>query len=261
MPAEKKLSELDPSRYTVYQILESIRDILQIKIVREKTDSLFLFKTEPFIDSLYNFAHILNEDFSEDDLRLINNFFGNHDYRIKALENDNINKLLLSNGFKLKNSSYSMILDNLSELDCSYNLADNVKIMCSDSVNILKDIKAVFVDAFDYVESDYDRKFGFLDEFRLNSKNNKIKAYVVYENGEAVSTASYYAHDRFSIENVGTIKSARGKGYAALMLKVLLNEAKKLGYNEACLVSSEVALSVYKKIGFKEIIKNNTYTK
>ena len=80
MPAEKKLSELDPSRYTVYQILESIRDILQIKIVREKTDSLFLFKTEPFIDSLYNFAHILNEDFSEDDLRLINNFFGNHDY-------------------------------------------------------------------------------------------------------------------------------------------------------------------------------------
>jgi ribosomal protein S18 acetylase RimI-like enzyme len=258
---EKKISKLDPSRYIVYQMIDSIRDILNIKIVQEEKDNLFLFKTEPFIDSLYNFAHILNEDFSANDLGAINAFFGDSAYRIKSLDSENINKLLLDNGFKLKNSSYGMVIDNLDERNFDYTLEDNIKIKYSDTENILKDIKSVFVDAFDYVESDYDRKFGFLDKFRLNSDDNKINAYVIYENGEAVSTAAFYAYDKFSIENVGTIKSARGKGYAALMLKFILNEAKKLGYNEACLVSSEAALSVYKKLGFKEIIKNNTYTK
>ena len=204
---EKKISTLDPSRYIVYQMIESIRDILNIKIVQEERDNLFLFKTEPFIDSLYNFAHILNEDFSENDLKTIKKFFGDSGYRIKAPENENINKLLLDNGFKLKNSSYSMVIDNLGERNFDYTLEDNIKIKYSDTESILSDIKSVFVDAFDYIESDYDRKFGFLDKFRLNSENNNINAYVVYEDDKAVSTAAFYAYDKFSIENVGTIKS------------------------------------------------------
>lgn len=258
---ENKISKFDPSRYTVYQMISSISDILNIKIIQEEKKNLFLFKTEPFIDSLYNFAHILDEDFSENDLQTINKFFGDSGYRIKTPENKNINKLLLDNGFKLKNSSYSMVINNLSKLNFDYALTEHIRVDSANTEGILQNIKSAFVDAFDYVSSDYDRKFGFLDKFRLNSEDNKINAYIIYENEEAVSTASYYAYDNFSIENVGTIKSARGKGYAALMLKFILNEAKKLGYNEACLVSSEAALSVYKKLGFREIIKNNTYTK
>ena len=33
-----------------------------------KTNKLFLFKTRPFVDSLYNYAHVLNDKFDERDL-------------------------------------------------------------------------------------------------------------------------------------------------------------------------------------------------
>lgn len=261
MPIEKTLAKIDPSRYTVYQMLDYIKDVLKIKPVQEKINNLYLFKTEPFIDSLYNFVHILNENFSENDLKLIKKFFGDSSYRIKTLENENLNNLLLADEFKLKNTSYVMIVPDLNNRDYNYILPDNVKIKRSDSEDISKDIKSVFVDAYDYLPADYDRKFGFLDQFKSDKNNKHIKSFVLCENGEPVSTGSYYAFDQFSIENIGTIKSARGQGYANLMLKILLTEAKKLEYNEACLVSSEAALAVYQKIGFAVGLKNKTYIK
>lgn len=266
----KILTEIDPSRYTVYQMLDYIKDVLKIKPVQEKINDLILIKTEPFIDSLYNFVHVSNENFSENDLESIKQFFGDSGYRIKTLENENLNNLLLADGFKLKNTSYVMIVTDLNNRDYNYILPDNVRILSSDHSNyfdgsdvkdISEDIKSVFVDAYDYLPADYDRKFGFLDQFKSDKNNKHIKSFVLYENGEPVSTGSYYAFDQFSIENIGTIKSARGQGYANLMLKILLTEAKKLGYNEACLVSSEAALAIYQKIGFAVGIKNKTYIK
>ncbi len=255
------LTDLDPSRSTVYQMLDAIKETVRLKTSVQATANLFLFKTEPDIDSLYNFVHILSNDFSAADQQSINDFFGQSNYRLKASVDEGLKEKLLERGYKLKNSSFSLVAVNLKELDCQPALTAEIKIKCADTDKALRDVKSVFIDAFDYSASDYDRKFGFLDEFKLNSQNISLKAYVLYENEQAVSTASYYAYDKFSIENVGTIKSARGKGYAALLLKTMLNEAKKLGYNEACLVSSEAALMVYKKIGFREIIKNNIYTK
>jgi len=271
MPIEKILIEIDPSRYTVYQMLDSIKDVLKIKPVQEKINNLYLFKTEPFVDSLYNFAHLLNENFTAADLNIIGEFFNGANYRFKTPDNENINNLLLENGFKLKNTSYAMTAADLNNQDYNYTLPSGVKIIrsgCPDnsadaaiSKNISNDIKSVFVDAYDYSEADYDRKFGFLNQFKLNNQNQHIKSFVLYENEEPVSTGSYYAYDKFSIENIGTVKGVRGRGYAALILKALLQEAKKLGYNEACLVSSEAALSVYQKLGFKASAKNNTYLK
>lgn len=257
----KTLAEIDPSRYTVYQMIDHIKDDLKIKPLLERTDDLYLFKTEPYIDSLYNFAHLLSENLTITDLKSIEDFYQGAGYRLKAIENENINNLLLSNGFKLKNTSYAMVISDLNAKDINYNLPENIEIIRSDVKDIAKDIKAVFVEAFNYLASDYDRKFGFLDQFKSDKKDQHIKSFVLYENGQAASTASYYAYDKFSIENVGTIMAARGKGYAKLMLKILLTEAKNLGYNEACLVSSEAALTVYQKVGFEALKKNNTYIK
>ena len=90
-------------------------------------------------------------------------------------------------------------------------------------------------------------------------KNKHIKVFVLYENDKPVSTGAYYAFDKFSIENIGTIKSARNRGYAHLIMQILLQEAKKLNYCEACLVASEAGSRVYKKVGFKILAKTNTY--
>jgi predicted GNAT family acetyltransferase len=50
----------------------------------------------------------------------------------------------------------------------------------------------------------------------------------LYENEKPVATGAYYAFDTFSIENIGTLPEARGKGYAQIIVKKLLQEAKKL---------------------------------
>lgn len=57
MSINETLSEIDPSRYAVYQMLDYIKDVLKIKIIQEKTANLILIKTEPFIDSLYNYVY------------------------------------------------------------------------------------------------------------------------------------------------------------------------------------------------------------
>jgi predicted GNAT family acetyltransferase len=50
----------------------------------------------------------------------------------------------------------------------------------------------------------------------------------VYENEVPVATGAYYAFDTLSIENIGTLPAARGKGYAQIIVKKLLQEARKL---------------------------------
>lgn len=268
------LIKIDPSRHIVYQMLGDIKDVLQIKIIQKETADWFLFKTEPFIDSLYNYAHLLSDNFTAADLNLIDDFFDCAAYRIKTPAAENITDILSAQGFKLKNTTYAMTAADLNSRDYDFILPAGLKIIHSDnfdnfdnpggaafSKNILNDIKSVFVDAYDYSAEDYDRKFGFLDQFKKNNQNKQIKSFVLYENDRPVSTGSYYAYDKFSIENIGTIKSARGRGYANLIMRALLQEAKELGYNEACLVASEAALAVYQKLGFEEIAKNNTYLK
>lgn len=262
MNLDKILSTIDPSRYTVYQMLDCFKDTLNIKVKQAEIDNLFLFKTEPCIDSLYNYAHLFSDQLVVSDLEIIEGFFQSSLYRLKTPENKIINDLLLSQGFKLKNTSYAMEVCNLNKGDYSYSLPENIKILRSDDKkNILDEAKFVFKEAFTYLSSDYDRKFGFLDQFKGDIRDDHVKTFVLYENDQPVSTGTYYAYDKFSLENIGTISSARGRGYAALILKALLQEAKILGYHQACLVSSEAALSVYKKIGFEVLEKNNTYIK
>jgi predicted GNAT family acetyltransferase len=62
----------------------------------------------------------------------------------------------------------------------------------------------------------------------MNPADTHINAFVLYEDGKPVATGVYYAFDTFSIENIGTLPEARGKGYAQIIVKKLLQEARKL---------------------------------
>ena len=62
----------------------------------------------------------------------------------------------------------------------------------------------------------------------IDTENHHINAFVLYEYEKPVAIGGYYAFDTFDIENIGTIPEARGKGYAQIIVKKLLQEARKL---------------------------------
>jgi hypothetical protein len=84
LKALNQLSHYDPSKYTVYQMIEyafSQRSgSLQAqndkkKLVQQEDNHLSLFKTEPFQNVLYNYVYVLEEHLTENDLCVVRAFF------------------------------------------------------------------------------------------------------------------------------------------------------------------------------------------
>jgi ribosomal protein S18 acetylase RimI-like enzyme len=259
MEINKALLAVDPSRYTVYQLLDYVKDKVKIELIQKDADNLFFIKTNPYIDSLYNYAHILDDKFRVDDLAIIKNFFAADTFRIKTLADKTSADILLSAGFTLRDSGYAMRAPNLKNLTSNYNLPDGVKIEAVETESAWEQFGTIFSEAFDKTTDEFDKKFGFLKKFVLDKQEKNLNFFLLYEKGIPFSSGGYYAFDKFSIENIGTAKSARGRGYASLMIQTLLQEAQKLGYDEACLVGSEMAVSIYQKAGFEILSKTNTF--
>jgi GNAT superfamily N-acetyltransferase len=261
MEINKALLAIDPSRYTVYQLLDYVKDKIKIELIQKDVDNLFFIKTEPYIDSLYNYVHVLDDNFGVDDLVMIKKFFGGDAFRVKTLADKISTDILLSDGFILRDSGYAMCALNLKNLAVNYSLPDEVRIEAVTTELAWEHFGTIFSEAFDKTTDEFDKKFGFLKKFVLDKQEKHLNFFLLYENGIPVSSGGYYAFDKFSIENIGTLETARGHGYASLMIKSLLQEAQKLGYGEACLVGSEMAVSIYQKAGFEILSKTNTFIK
>ncbi len=255
------LLQIDPSRYVVYQMMLYAEKMGGAELIQKQTDNLLLFRTRPFVDSLYNYVYVLSEKFGEADMAASNEFFGGDFFRIKTTHRSDIGDILSTGVFKLKDIGYNMEVRNLDKMDFDCPLPDNIKIEIVGDRKSLEQVKHIFAEAFDYRLEDYDRKFGFLDAIMLNEDDRHIKSFLLYEDGCPVSTGAYYAFDKFSVENIGTLKAFRGRGYAGLIVRRLLREAKELGYREACLDASEAGSKVYEKIGFEFLSKSDTYIK
>lgn len=259
MKIDNCLKEYDPSRFTVYQMLEYIGTINGTKIIQRFENDIYLLKTEPFIDSLYNMAHILKENISEHDFNVIMAFFGKNNFRIKLPENEKMNELLLMHGLKFKDAGSIMVKENILKETYIVFGDDNITIRQATNREILEDYKQIFCEAFKQDIDTVNRKFGFEDEIILNPEDCHINAFVLYENNVPASAGAYYAFDNFSIENIGTKNAFRGKGYANKIMQCLMNEAQKLKYKKVCLVASEAGAGVYKKMGFEVTLKTNTF--
>ena len=85
-----------------------------------------------------------------------------------------------------------------------------------------------------------------------------MNAFVLYDDGIPASTGMYYAFDTFSVENIGTKPSFGRKGYAQIIIKHLLQEAKKLEYAKAYLVDSKGS-QAYINLGFKTLQETMTF--
>ena len=77
--------------------------------------------------------------------------------------------------------------------------------------------------------------------------------YLAWLNGEPVATAmATYASGVVGIYNVVTLPAARGRGIGRSVTLASLLEARARGYRVAVLHSTEMGVSVYQRLGFRQ---------
>ena len=85
-------------------------------------------------------------------------------------------------------------------------------------------------------------------------------AYTGWMNDKPVATSLLFLSAGVAgIYSVATIPEARRKGIGALITQYPLLQARSMGYQIGILQSSEMGLSVYRSLGFKEYCKISMY--
>jgi GNAT superfamily N-acetyltransferase len=97
---------------------------------------------------------------------------------------------------------------------------------------------------------------GFWIHFRRKSSH-----FVGILGSEVVSTCKVaYAGNTITLFGMTVLENHRRKGIGAVMTLYPLHLARKRGYRFAVLGSSEIALPLYKKLGFREYCKIRNYS-
>ncbi|MEJ2762948.1 GNAT family N-acetyltransferase [Photobacterium sp. MCCC 1A19761] len=87
-----------------------------------------------------------------------------------------------------------------------------------------------------------------------------VKHYIGVYDGKPVATASCFFSDGVvGVYWVSTKPDFRGKGIAQKMMRVILRDALRDGYQVAILQSSEQGFPLYQKLGFTQFCKNIRY--
>ncbi len=253
---------IDPSRYTVYRTLKYLSQKNSFNLVEELNDKTYLIKTNPFIHALFNMAHILSDNFDENDLKSISDFYKDSGFRAKISENSPVEKLLLANNFKQKSGVCAdMKYTGKKLITSDTEIHSELSLKKVSDKKSLEDYKLILSKGFNHDLSIIEKRFGFFDEIILDKNNSHINAFVLYSGDIAVSTGSYFAFDYFSSENVATLEEHRGNRYASIIMTKLLLEAQEQNYDMICLSASEKGVNTYKRLGYEIIQKTKTFIK
>lgn len=104
------------------------------------------------------------------------------------------------------------------------------------------------------------RQYVDVHEMALKNKAN-FHHFTLFKDEVAVSSLTLSIQKNIArIDDLGTLPAYQNKGYATQLIKQVINEAVNLGASYCILEARETAISVYQKIGFKALFKNNTYS-
>jgi len=143
------IKKYDLSRYTVYQMLEYVSATQDRKVAQEEKDGMYLIKTIPFLNELYNYAHILAGKLSPDDEQEMREFFADDKFRVKFPDNESLSQACSQFGYTFRDSSYGMISDINEDTDYTFELAPNLRIAKITSTSAFNECKAISTEAFD----------------------------------------------------------------------------------------------------------------
>ena len=94
------------------------------------------------------------------------------------------------------------------------------------------------------------------------TKNAKLYHFSLYSEEKPIASITLSLNNDIArIDDVGTLPEFQGKGYATRLMNYALSEAKKLGTTHCFLEASDSGLSIYQKLGFKTLFRNNVYSR
>jgi len=107
----------------------------------------------------------------------------------------------------------------------------------------------------------FQQSFGyFISEMIIDKIKDQVAFYNIrYDNDFAGTVAIYELDNSIGVHSLGILEQFRKKGIAEIVMKMILSDAQKGGFDCVHLQSSSMGLSVYKKLGFEEIFKMYNY--
>ena len=170
----------------------------------------------------------------------------------------NMGELLINNGLIL-NKQPGMAY-NLKILGAERELLNKVEIIKVGNIETLKVWSDIVLTGFALPKELLSDFFYNAFSFMLLNDAPSASAFLAYYDGNPIASSFVsYKAGVAGIYNVTTLEEARGKGIGTAITLAPLNEAKKLGYEIAILHSSEMALNMYKHMGFREYCKLETF--
>ncbi|QHX36524.1 GNAT family N-acetyltransferase [Spiroplasma sp. BIUS-1] len=155
----------------------------------------------------------------------------------------------ISNKLKFKDS-YKFMALNLSEIDKFKNHdleeVELVRFKTKEELEkFIEIVNSVFLEEF----SDAKKFYGIFDEYKDFSE-----LYLLRYKGEFVGTGhlTHFDNKTTVIDDITVLDSVRGKGLATFLMKSLLNICFERNQEEVYLFGSEMAINIYKKLGFKD---------
>ena len=111
--------------------------------------------------------------------------------------------------------------------------------------------------------TDYEMCIKYADIHKLAlTKNSKLHHFSLYKEERPIASITVSINNNIArIDDVGTLPEFQGKGYATRLMTYALQEAKNLGATYCFLEASDSGLSIYQKLSFKTLFKNNVYSR
>ncbi|MEL6408314.1 MAG: GNAT family N-acetyltransferase [Chloroflexota bacterium] len=162
----------------------------------------------------------------------------------------NIHDHLIAAGYAQKMKQFLMSL-NLDTVTQSPTLLDNIVIEQITTASELRDKHLSFTRIKDSTHKSFATLMCDLFDYYGYEQDSVWRHYVAIQNGVSVGYGSaFYAEHVVGLYNVGVIPEAPRKGIATSLTLKALRDAQQQGHKIATLQSSEMAQSMYEKIGF-----------
>ncbi|WED43931.1 GNAT family N-acetyltransferase [Legionella cardiaca] len=130
----------------------------------------------------------------------------------------------------------------------------NEKFVIKSTDNKLNDWMSPLIDAFN---STNELTSLYLQTHeRARTKKAQLRHLTFYIDDQPISSLTLSFHNNLArIDDFGTLSAYQGKGYGRYLLNYTLKEAKKAGVEFCFLEAAETSLSLYEKMGFKNLFK------
>ena len=155
---KNQLLRYDPSRHTVYQMLEYALQEKEVKVIRKELPNMFLIKTEPFQYHSFHCVHFFEPVMTEQDMVQIKDFFQGDAHRIHLPRNTASSHFLSEHGYTVKYEDDSMLRQDASQ-DLSFTLPDYLTLQPVNNTLRKQQHEEIFSITFDKSPQETQQKF------------------------------------------------------------------------------------------------------